>query len=352
LDFPYFHNIRNLSVETRLEGDKDSQWEDLKANRKYILDNIPPGDYILKIRYLMSGNNKYAYKKIFISIKPFFYQTVVFKVFIVLLGITLIFLLIYIRTNKLKALNRKLTTKLRTRDNELEMTANKLKNETQYQQKIIKSITHDITAPVKFIAKLSHEIAISEDSEKQRKYFDSIYKTSEELFTFTQNLKEYTKLFQESFIFDDEEYSLYSLVESKKLLFDQIAINNNTAIINDCNPDLMVKINKNILSTILHNLIDNAVKFTNDGEILIGHHIKNDIIEIYIRDTGTGMSKYQIIYYSDIFDSTEAESFVFKNYELGLHMVIQLIKKLSSKIIFHENTPKGTIVKIFLKKEL
>lgn len=351
LDFPYFHNINNLSVETQLEGDNSSKWEGLKTNRKYLLSNVPPGNYILKIRYLISEDNTYAYKKIFINIKPFFYQTVLFKVFMTILSATVVFLLIYIRTSSLRAVNRRLRIKLNTKDNELELTASKLKNEKEYQQKIIKSITHDITTPVKFIAKLSHEISISGDPEKQKKYFEGIYKTSEELFTFTQNLKEYTKLFQESSIFDEEEYSLYSVVESKKQLFEQIAMSKNTMITNHCNPDLTIQINKNILSTILHNLIDNAVKFTHDGEIHIGHSTKDNEIEIYILDTGVGISKDQIIYYSDIFASEDAESFVFKNYELGLHMVIQLVKKLDLKITFQENNPVGTVVKIILKKE-
>ncbi|WP_449399488.1 sensor histidine kinase [Chryseobacterium wanjuense] len=99
----------------------------------------------------------------------------------------------------------------------------------------------------------------------------------------------------------------------------------------------------------MHNLIDNAVKNTADGKIEITSDVKDNELEINISDTGKGMSQSQIEYYSHVFESMETENFVFKNYGLGLHMVIQLSKKINAKISFHENTPKGTIVKIFLK---
>lgn len=355
-DIPYYHNIENIYVETRLEnGQEPGRWEESKSERKFILSNVTHGNYILHVRFLISENGNFAYKKIFIEIEPFFYQTLWFKISSVLLGIILIIFVIQVRTNFLKRTVKTLKTNLNSRNqqlkettDDLEIVRNRFKNESEYQQKMMESISHDITTPVKFITLLSQKLTEVEDPLSQKKYFDGLYKASEQLYKFTMGLKGYSELYKVENIVEEEEYCLCEIVEDKKLLFEPMAANNNTTIKNHCDPTLMVKANKNILSTILHNLIDNAVKYTKSGEILIKNSVKNDKIEIGIFDTGKGMSQRQLTYYSEVSEKTETENFVFKNYGLGLHMVIQLSQKIDAKISFQANEPTGTIVKIFL----
>jgi signal transduction histidine kinase len=356
IDIPYYYDVKNIYLEAKLENSGNNKWEEIKSDKKYSLSAVDPGNYTLLIRFLVGENGKFAYKRVYLEIKPFFYQTMLFKIFILLLIATAIVMIIQMRTNFLRIKNKKLKNnlystnqELKETSNNLEITKNKLKNEAEYQQKIMESISHDITTPVRFIALLSQKLSEAEDAKIQKKYFDGIYKTSEQLFKFTLGLKEYTELYKEENIFDEEEHSLYDLIEDKKLLFEEMASDNNTVIANLCDPQLKVKTNQNILSAIMHNLIDNAVKNTTDGRIVITTDFKNAQLEIGISDTGKGMSQSQIEYYSHVFESMETENFVFKNYGLGLHMVIQLSKKINAKISFHENTPKGTIVKIFLK---
>lgn len=353
LDVPYYYDIDNIYIEAKVEN-KNNKWEEVRDDKRYLLSNIDPGNYTLLMRFLVA-DGKFAYKRVFLEIKPFFYQTMLFKVFAILVMITILILIIQMRTNFLTIKNKKLTNNLYNKDQELketsntlEITKNKLKNESEYQQKIMESISHDITTPVRFIALLSQKLSEEEDDKIQKKYFDGIYKTSEQLFKFTLGLKEYTELYKEEHIFDEEEHSLYDLAENKKLLFEEMASDNGTTIDNLCDPHLKVRTNHHILSAILHNLIDNAVKNTIDGKIVITTSVKDDQLEIAISDTGNGMSPSQIEYYSHVFESMKTEDFVFKKYGLGLHMVIQLSKKVHARISFHENTPKGTVVKIFL----
>lgn len=355
-DIPYYHNIENIYVGTKLENGENSKWEDAKSDRKYILSHVSPGNYTLTVRFLISENGDFAYKKIFIEIEPFFYETMWFKTLGVLLVIMLILLVIQMRTNFLKRTVKTLKTNLNSRNQQLketadnlEMAKNKFKNESEYQQKMMESISHDITTPVKFITLLSQKLTEVEDPLSQKKYFDGLYKASEQLYKFTLGLKGYSELYKEEKIVEEEEYYLHEIIETKRLLFEPIATNNDTTIKNLCDPELKIKANKKILSTILHNLIDNAVKYTHSGEILIKVDEENDKIEIGIFDTGKGMSQRQLDYYSEVCEKIETENFVFKNYGLGLHMVIQLSQKINAKISFQVHKPTGTIVKIFLK---
>ncbi|BAP33334.1 uncharacterized protein CHSO_4297 [Chryseobacterium sp. StRB126] len=347
LDIPYYANLENIYLQAKLIGEENSQWINIKNDRTFRLSNIEPGKYQLLVRFLSSETGKFVYKSFPIEVEAYFYQTLSFKILMVGLIILILMIGIQIRTNFLRLKNKVLKNTLVHRDKELQETNDKLKNEFDYQKKLIESISHDITTPVKFIALLSQELTQSEDTRTQKKYFDSIYKTSEQLYKFTLSLKEYTELYKQENT-TVAEYQIYDLIETKKLLFEEIAAQKNTYIYNFCDHHLTVKINKNILLAVFHNVIDNAVKNTSDGEIIITSTSSEQHIEISITDTGSGMSAEQRTYYSELFRKKGNEHLIFKNYGLGLHMVIQLMMKINGEMTFYENTPKGTIIKIHI----
>ncbi|SDQ79454.1 Signal transduction histidine kinase [Chryseobacterium soldanellicola] len=353
IDIPYFSNLENIYLQAKLENSEYNQWVDIKNDKQFRLTNLKPGEYKLTVRFLSDGG-KFIYKSLPIEIEAYFYQTALFKIFIFLLSITVLLAIILGITKLLwiknKALKNTLHTKnkqLRESNTNLEITKNQLKNESDYQKKLIESISHDITTPVRFIALLSQELHESDDAKTQKKYFDSIYKTSEQLYKFTLGLKEYTELYKEENT-TKEVFKLYDLIEEKKMLFDEIAKHKNTFLYNFCDHDVSININRNILLVIFHNIIDNAVKNTSDGKIIITTAIKNAQVEICIQDSGSGMSHEQMEYYSNLFKPANYKSPVFKNYGLGLHMVIQLITKINAEISFQKNIPQGTIVKIIM----
>jgi len=351
IDIPYFSNLENIYLQAKLENSEYSKWVNIKNDKKFRLANLEPGEYKLVVRFL-SDDGKFVYKSLPVEIEAYFYQTLIFKILIFLLIITILLTIIRIITKFLRLKNKALRNtlhnknkQLRETNTNLEITKTRLKNEADYQKKLIESISHDITTPVRFIALLSQELHESNDTKSQKKYFDSIYKTSEQLYKFTLGLKEYTELYKEE-NFAKQEFKIYDLIEEKKTLFEEIAKQKNTFLYNHCDRDLSININRNILLVIFHNIIDNAVKNTSNGKIIITTAIKNAQVEICIEDSGNGMSAEQMEYYSNLFKVANCENSVFKNYGLGLHMVIQLIMKINAEISFHQNIPRGTIVKI------
>ncbi|MDR4893411.1 MULTISPECIES: sensor histidine kinase [unclassified Chryseobacterium] len=348
IDVPYYSDLENIYLQAKLDNE-DSSWINIKSDKTFRLANIDPGTYNLLVRFLSSETGKFMYKTIPVEVDPYFYQTLIFKILIAGIIIFIVLVIVQIRTNFLRLKNKVLKNILVHKDKELLETNNKLKNASDYQKKLVESISHDITTPVKFIALLSQELNQSQDLKTQKKYFDSIYKTSEQLYKFTLSLKEYTELYKQENT-ANEEYSIYDLIETKRLLFEEIAAQKNTFIYNFCDHQLRTRLNKNILLAVFHNIIDNAVKNTSDGEITITSASAASHLEINISDTGNGMSEEQRIYYSGLFKKKENdEHMIFKNYGLGLHMVVQLLMKINSKMTFHKNTPKGTTIKIFIK---
>lgn len=347
IDIPYYSDLENIYLQAKLGSDGDGQWINIKSDKTFRLANIDPGKYNVLVRFLSSENGKFVYKSFPVEVEAYFYQTLIFKILFIGILLLIFIVIVQTRTNFLRLKNKVLKNMIVNKDKELWETNNKLRSESDYQKKLVESISHDITTPVKFIALLSQELSQSEDPKTQKKYFDSIHKTSEQLYKFTLSLKEYTELYKQENI-SAEDFLIYDLIETKKLLFEEIASQKNTFIYNFCDHHLKVPLNKNILLAVFHNIIDNAVKNTSDGEIIITSVSTQSHLEICISDTGNGMSDEQRLYYTGLFDKKEHENLIFKNYGLGLHMVVQLMMKINGKMTFHSNTPKGTSIKLFI----
>ncbi|WP_183148056.1 sensor histidine kinase [Chryseobacterium nematophagum] len=339
IDIPYYYkDIENTYMEAKFEKDMEGEWKFINSDRKYTINKMPPGKYNLLVRFMISEDGTFAYKKVGVEILPRFYETFLFQISVIVLGLIIIVYLIKIRTNFLNK-------KLKKTNHTLTITKVKLKNESQYQQKLVESISHDITSPLKFISLLSKQLREIDSPSIQKEYFESIYESAEQLYKFTLGLKSYTQLYKESIHIESDEYVLYNLVEEKILIFQNIAKQNGTFIENICDRNLKININRDVMGAILHNLIDNAVKHTVKSEIIISTEIGDSYVEIKIADKGTGMLKEQMDYYADLLQGSDE----FKDYGLGLHMVVQLVKKINSQIHFQANIPNGTIVSVSLK---
>ncbi|MBV8325163.1 HAMP domain-containing sensor histidine kinase [Chryseobacterium sp.] len=359
LDIPYFSDAENLYLEARLSGDKNTEWQqvDTEKELKYAISDLGPGNYHLHVRMLISADGKFKEKTIALKIIPFFYQTLLFKIGVLIIGLIIIIFIVRLATNYLRVRNNALKEIVKSKNSRLkenslniELLKTDLKNEAEYQKKLVETISHDITTPIRFIAMLSHKLHESDDIELQKKYFDSIYKSSEQLYEFTLSLKEYAELYKAKNIFEENEYSINKILKTKKKLFLEIAHEKGTLITRIERGNVYTRINQPILSSIIHNIIDNAVKNTYDGEIILDSTENEHNIVITISDTGSGMTSEQIALYTDLFNHSTNEIRDFKGKGIGLHMVIHLIKKIDATIRFRKNSPKGTIVEIILNK--
>ncbi|MGG7467525.1 sensor histidine kinase [Chryseobacterium arthrosphaerae] len=359
IDIPYYSNLENLYLEAKISGKENTDWEPIAIGKelKYSISNLVPGEYTLSVRMLISPDGKQEEKTIRFKIQPFFYQTLLFRVSLSIVILIIIIVIVQLTTNFLRIKNKVLKQIVHNKNSELKETSltlegvkSDLRKETEYQKKLVETISHDITTPIRFIAMLSQKLHESDDVELQKKYFDSIYKSSEQLYQFTLNLKEYTELYKAENIFEEHEYPVHKILDTKKRLFHEIAKEKGTSITNITEHTVYSRVNESILTAIIHNLLDNAVKNTFDGEITLNITENNQKSTITIADTGAGMSADQISIYMNLFRNPKLETPSFNGKGLGLHMVIHLVKKINAEISFRQNHPRGTVVEITLTK--
>ncbi|MDP9960843.1 sensor histidine kinase [Chryseobacterium lathyri] len=359
IDIPYYSNSYNLRVEAKIEG-QNVDWHqiEIKNERKYTISNLNHGNYILQLRVQISPDGSYEYRTVKIKIKPLFYQTTAFKLIVTILLLFIFIAIIYTRTKFLQIRNRLLKKRvssikiaLKESAQHLEAVKNDMQKESEYQKKLIEAISHDISTPVKFIAMMSQKLIDVHEVDLQKEYFDSIHQSSEELYNFTIHLKEYSDLFGTYDVYEKDEYPINEILITKQKLFNEISKSQNSRIEIIEKSSIYCQFNKSILSCIVHNLVDNAVKNTSDGIINIIVEDNQEKITLKIADTGKGMSQEQLTYYNGLYQMSMNDDIIkFRNYGLGLHMVIYLVKKMYADISFYENYPGGTTVEVNIYK--
>ena len=107
----------------------------------------------------------------------------------------------------------------------------------------------------------------------------------------------------------------------------------------------LVKADKSRVIQVISNLIGNALKFTHEGSIRYGYSHKNGKIEIYVSDTGTGISDEN---QKRIFDRFVKANDMDQGTGLGLSICKMLVEKMGGEISVESEIGKGTTFRFTL----
>ncbi|WP_207556476.1 sensor histidine kinase [Flavobacterium frigidimaris] len=353
IDYPYYGTAENINIEAKLDIASDTRWEKIRGEKSISFTTLPPGKYVLILRSLSGFDGNYAYKKFTIIVPAQFHQTFWFTILCYLLAMLFLLFIWYLRLYYIKLKNVRLkevidkkTKKLAKTVNKLKTTEKNLKQEIKQQETLVKSISHDIKSPLKFLtASLSYlsDNANIQQDEKLKRQIETIQLSSDQLYEYVENLIKYSTIFLEGKKLEDKSYSLYDLIEEKILIFEKIAKSENTIIINKVPKDFLIKTNNKALSIIIHNLLDNAIKNTTNGQIELQCATKDNKLSLTVMDDGKGMSRELIDYYLDFYKNP-----IVKNYHLGLHMIIELLLIIKGKINISSSLNEGTIIEIIV----
>jgi signal transduction histidine kinase len=232
---------------------------------------------------------------------------------------------------------------------DLEKTKIELSTEIIQHKKLIGTISHDIKSPLKYLVmtnKYIYEESKNYDNVKFKKNTKSVYSSTLQLYNFIDSLLTYSKIFFEGKSSENLDYYLKELVQTKCNLFHDIAGASNNVLINEIDKNVKTKINKDILSVILHNILDNAIKNTEKGVVKVYSYITNKKLYLVVEDSGKGFKEEDLIYYNQLSNEQSAEKLILRNNGMGLHMVVELIQILHGDLKFYSEGGKGSKIEI------
>lgn len=231
-----------------------------------------------------------------------------------------------------------ITVDVRTK--ELKNANKKLKDSINSLDDFAYVASHDLKAPLRGITNL---VSFIEEDGKEvlqdetRKYFDMIKESTSQMSTLIDSILQYSRAGKDELI-QPESFSLHGLVDEiirylsseKKVTVEQL------------NEDIRVNTYKIELQQVLQNLISNAIKFCDKGEVIIklsaadaGNHY-----EFAVQDNGIGIDeKYHKKIFNLFSKLTEGNQ---SDTGIGLAIVKKLLNKHDQHIWLYSTPGEGT----------
>lgn len=240
------------------------------------------------------------------------------------------------KNDQLKETNQKLTT-----------SENNLKELNATKDKFFSIIAHDLKNPFQSLLGFSETLynQIDElDKDELSDYSRLIYESAQNLFNLLSNLLQWSKSQLGSIKLTPIEVNLYDSVDDVLSLLNISITRKQLTVHNEIEKDKTILVDKHVISTVLRNLINNAVKFTDkNGTIKIMSEVKDNVIIISVQDNGTGISKENLekLFKIDEEHSTKGTDNEFGS-GLGLILCKELINQSGGEIFVDSTLGKGS----------
>ncbi len=388
----------------KLEG-FDADWVYSENQRNCTYTNLDPGEYTLRVK---ASNNDGIWNEDGISIQievlPWFWQTQWFLASIICTIIATAALAYRTRIRSIKTRKRELEKtvqertedlkrllgtlefkqakisaqntelkmhrenlekRVQTRTQELEIAKNKAEQSDRLKSAFLANMSHEIRTPMNAIMGFL-EILDSMDlsPEEQTEYAEIIKSNGKSLMLLIDDILDISRLEAGELRITHSSVAINEVMSELEVTYQQLRDESHKSSVDlrwdreNAIEHIALETDSIRLKQILGNLLNNALKFTEDGYIHFGYKIvhKSDsdrVIEFYVRDSGIGISKENIKLIFNRFGKVEEDiTVLYRGVGLGLSIVEKLVKLMEGEISVTSQIGHGSKFKVTFPLQL
>jgi signal transduction histidine kinase len=230
----------------------------------------------------------------------------------------------------------------------LEKAKEKAEGSDRLKTAFLHNVSHEIRTPLNAIIGFSSLLCENEnDPVKRQEFIDIIFRSSDHLLEIVNNIVEISNIEADTVKI---KKGLISLNTTMRRVYDRFrakALDKNISLCYVEGPedsDVSIMTDGFKFSQILTNLLDNAMKFTEKGEIEFGYSINGNKIEFYVSDTGIGIPPdLHPKIFSRFFQAENSSTRRYEGTGLGLSISKAYVELLGGEIWFTSQPGKGSV---------
>ena len=221
---------------------------------------------------------------------------------------------------------------------------------TKAKSDFLANMSHEIRTPMNAIMGMAHLVLKTDLTAKQRNFVQKIGSSAQALLNIINDILDFSKIEAGKLSIEYVDFHLDEIVENVTTMI--------ATKIQEKDIELLVKANPNVpnvlygdpyrLTQILINLVNNAAKFTNHGEIVIRINVESTtsestVLQFSVTDTGIGMSQAQQMKLFKAF--SQADESITRKYGgtgLGLSICKNLCRLMGGEIWVESEEGKGS----------
>lgn len=234
-------------------------------------------------------------------------------------------------------------------EEELIMAKQKAEESDRLKSAFLANLSHEIRTPMNGIlgfTDLLRDYKLSE--ERKRQYIDTVHSSGRYLLGIIDDIVEMSKLNTAQVSVNKEKMSLYKLCSSvMEKCMPLLPEDRNIKMVSDFvkADDLCVIADKNKVKQVVVNFINNAIKYTLEGEIHSGCLLTSDRrLMFYVKDTGIGVDeKYHQEIFQPFFQVDTGDEVFQEGSGLGLSIAKSYVQLMDGEIWLESEPGKGSV---------
>jgi len=241
-------------------------------------------------------------------------------------------------------------THRKRKEAELNEAIEKAEASKSMKESFLANMSHEIRTPMTGILGMTELLLKTDLTAEQKDQIETIKLSANNLLSIINDILEFKELQSGEFELQENEILLHNqFAQLKKMMGHQAAEKGLTLAV-DVDDDVPIRVvgDRARFNQMMLNLLGNAIKFTNDGEILIhAERVKEsddkDVVRVKIADTGIGIPADLLANIFESFNQASAiATYKFGGTGLGLSIVAKIVNQMDGKIHVESEEGKGT----------
>ncbi|WP_461637484.1 ATP-binding protein [Labilibaculum euxinus] len=270
---------------------------------------------------------------------------------ILLLGYAIFIVRSYYRNKKTHRLLQLQNERIQWHKTLLDQKNEALSDSNKTKNRLFQIISHDLRSPLASVYNIAQLIKIFIQQRKYQLLEESCHDMEESIsnvLSLTDNLLSWSLNQSGKLPYKPAILSLKPLLENNLRTYSSVAKQKNIHLQLLLEETVMVFADRQMLDTVIRNLINNSLKFTKPGGVIaIGLNQSDNFVELWIKDSGIGISEDQIAH---LFEIDHSQSYNGTNGEkgngLGLLLCKQFIEQNKGEIRVESTLNLGTTFRI------